>query len=149
MVSALPFLFYFSIWKVHLITQHVSNPILTGDVTLRFVDRMQKVSDLLRIGVTALGITWPYLPFFALFLLYCYVRRLPKRLLVISLMPAVYSLLASVSYLVTPYDLAWHLGNSADRVYLVFNVCAMAVCAGLVQIEFEGSVAGFKFKRAR
>ncbi len=127
-LSCLPFLFFFLIWKLQVSQFNVGNDLMSDGIFMRFSARIKSIPELALIGKSALKQTWIYLLTMFSALVFLYRFSMPKKLLVISCLPLVYAASVSMAYVITPNDLNWHLATSADRVYLVFNLSVLSVC---------------------
>jgi hypothetical protein len=127
-LSCLPFLFFFLIWKLPVLKFNVGNDLMSDGIYARFSARVKNIPELTLIGKSALKQTWFYLLIMCSAFAFFYRFSMPKKLLVISCLPLVYAASVSMAYVITPNDLNWHLATSADRVYLVFNLSVLSVC---------------------
>lgn len=148
-LSCLPFLFFFLIWKLQVLKFNVGNDLMSSGLFTRFSTRIKNIPELTLIGKSALKQTWIYLLIMFCALAFFYRFSMPKKLLVISCLPLAYAASVSMAYVITPNDLNWHLATSADRVYLVFNLSVLSVCGYMLsfardsrsnQLDLQGSL---------
>lgn len=136
-LSCLPFLFFFLIWKLQVLEFNVGNDLMSKGIFSRFSARVKNIPELVLIGKSALNQTWIYLIIMFGALMFFYRFRMPKQLLVVLCLPIAYAASVSMAYVITPNDLNWHLATSADRVYLVFNLSVLSVCGYMLNLALD------------
>lgn len=103
------------VWKLPLMASGVTGEFLSDGAGRRLLARLLDGTSIFMIARGLLSNAWPtLLAFLVVFGVLNWQR--PRGSLVALLFFAVYMAVLGAAYLITPYDLAWHLATSSSRV---------------------------------
>lgn len=116
---ALAFIIYLLTWKIHVWNAHIQTDLLIQNPAQKFIDRIQDLNSIQIIlgqffrhsGIILLGGL-------------AFMSTLRRQLYLQGALIAIfgYALIIFVVYLMTPYDLNWHLTTSASRILSGINI---------------------------
>lgn len=134
-LSILSLAFYFILWRYPLINHHIHTDLFVSGVIDRGIKRLSNFSDMYTILKYFVVYSGGY--FFILFASIAIlnkniINKLPSLLFII-----IYCFALIVIYVITPDSLIWHLNNSADRTFMVVNMCITSFVVYLVMIYFN------------
>ena len=116
---------YLVIWKFPVMYSLITNDLFPENISQRFVSRLFNPTDLILIAkyfFHQLGL------FFIILILFIYKNKAEySRVYMVLLFIILYTLSIVLIYLITPYDLTWHLGTSAERAFLTIKVCVFSM----------------------
>jgi hypothetical protein len=123
----LPLLFYFVVWKLPLIQNQVTgDTFLPGNIE-RFIERLKNAGELLEVATAFARICGLYLGGLGLILAYSFYQKTSQQIIPGAFFICGYWAALFLIYLMTPHPLAWLLSTSADRTWMVPNLCVVAL----------------------
>ena len=134
-LSLLPFLFYFVVWKSHVTQNHVQGDLFVAGVADRIVSRLQNPQEIGLILKAFAQKSWIFAAALAFVLL-----RLNKLGRLTQFAPSLIFIATYCGgilavYVATPNDLPWHLKTSASRVFMTVNLSILLTSAYLALID--------------
>ncbi len=123
----LPFLFYFVVWKLPLIQNQVTgDTFLPGNID-RLITRLKNPTELLELATTFARICGFYVGGLGLILAYSIHQKTGKQIIPGTIFICGYWAALYMIYLITPHSLTWLLNTSAERTWMVPNLCVVAL----------------------
>jgi hypothetical protein len=115
-ITITTFAIYFILWKLPVLGANIETDLIATGIHLRTLERLNSYDDLQLIFSKFLKYSGLY---FGIFLLNFFRKTVRwKSLALPMLFVIIYSGILFFVYLITPHDLAWHLGTSVKRALL-------------------------------
>lgn len=141
MVTLIPFIFYFYIWKLPLLHSGITNDLMSEGIFKRIFDRLSNFNDIKLI----ISYFFQYLDLFSCAFILNFFRKnvyVKHFILPISFVIS-YTLLLFIIYLSTPNDLNWHLFTSVKRALLPI----LLVMFGCIVFSLSSTYTEFNNKK--
>ena len=134
-LSLIPFVVYFVLWKSHVTQNHVHGDLLVAGMTERIVSRLQRPQEIALIFLAFARQSWIFLAALAFV-----VFRSSKSGRLAQFAPSFFFIAVYCSgilaiYVATPVGLSWHLEMSASRVFMTVNFSILLTCSYLALID--------------
>lgn len=126
-ISLVPFVLYFLVWRLPLIQNQISGDTFLPGIAARLLARLQNFNELVELSATFAAICGFYVAGLALIVAFSIRQKITLQILPAAVFVCGYWAALFAIYLITPHGLSWLLGSSADRTWMVANLCVVAL----------------------
>ena len=126
-ILSLPFIFYFFVWKLPLINNQITGDTFLPGMQARLFATLSNADDLIELTATFARICGFYIACLALIVAFSIRQKMAIRVIPIAVFICGYWAALFVIYLMSPHGLTWILATSADRTWMVPNLCVVAL----------------------